>query len=207
VEILTMRRHLLSFALALAAVGACTFPQASFQSGDDGSAPNDSGDTDRTTSSSSGGNDGSSSSSGGGDAMGDHATTDSAPDVTSSDSSSSSSGSSSGSDPCDKDNDTYRAKSCGGNDCCDTDPQAHPNQTNWFTTADQCMSFDYNCDTNETPEWQLFSCTVGVGCTATPGFVGGVPGCGVTAPWTNACMYMVTSCSAGATMSQQQACN
>lgn len=108
------------------------------------------------------------------------------------------------------DGDGYLAQGapCNGNDCCDTDPQAHPNQTSFFTQAAHlCGSFDYNCDGSQTPEWQLFSCTVGVGCTTTPGFVGGVPGCGVSAPWTNSCMYMVTTCSAGATMSQQQACN
>ncbi len=209
-----MRRHLLSFALALAAVGACTFPEASFvQDGDDASAPTDSGGTDRTTSSSSGGKDGSSSSSGGADAVGDRGSpgdsaSDVAPDVSSSSSGSGSgSGSSSGVDMCDMDGDTYKSLQCGGNDCCDTDEHAHPNVTAFFTSPDVCQSFDYNCDGLETQEWGLFSCSVGVGCTPTPGFISGPPGCGVMQPWTSMCQYMVTTCSAGATSNVTQACN
>jgi hypothetical protein len=37
-------------------------------------------------------------------------------------------------------------------DCCDSDTNAHPGQTSYFTTADACGSFDYNCDTHETPK-------------------------------------------------------
>jgi hypothetical protein len=110
-------------------------------------------------------------------------------------------------DPCDKDGDNYRATTCGGNDCCDTDFYAHPNQTNFYPQKDACNSFDYNCDMVETPEWGLFSCSVGVGCTPTPGFISGPPGCGVTQPWTSMCQYMVTTCSAGATSNIAQACN
>jgi Stigma-specific protein, Stig1 len=36
-------------------------------------------------------------------------------------------------------------------DCCDSDGSAHPGQTSYFTTADGCGSYDYNCDGNETP--------------------------------------------------------
>jgi hypothetical protein len=31
-------------------------------------------------------------------------------------------------------------------DCCDTDANAKPGQTNTYSTADNCSSFDYNCD-------------------------------------------------------------
>jgi len=31
-------------------------------------------------------------------------------------------------------------------DCCDSDPRAKPGQTNTYSTADNCSSFDYNCD-------------------------------------------------------------
>ena len=44
-------------------------------------------------------------------------------------------------------------------DCCDNDPSAKPGQTGYFTTADACSSFDYNCDGSETPN---------PGCTGTP---------------------------------------
>ena len=31
-------------------------------------------------------------------------------------------------------------------DCCDSDANAHPNQSAFFSRADACGSFDYNCD-------------------------------------------------------------
>jgi hypothetical protein len=37
-------------------------------------------------------------------------------------------------------------------DCCDTDANAHPGQSAYFTTADACGSFDYNCDSQATPK-------------------------------------------------------
>lgn len=37
-------------------------------------------------------------------------------------------------------------------DCCDSDRNANPGQTGWFDKADLCGSFDYNCDTYETPK-------------------------------------------------------
>ena len=33
-----------------------------------------------------------------------------------------------------------------GGDCCDTDANAHPGQTQYFTKANACSSYDYNCD-------------------------------------------------------------
>jgi len=37
-------------------------------------------------------------------------------------------------------------------DCCDSDANAHPGQTAYFTTAGGCGSFDYNCDGQATPK-------------------------------------------------------
>jgi hypothetical protein len=37
-------------------------------------------------------------------------------------------------------------------DCCDSDKTAFPGQTAYFTTADACGGFDYNCDGNATPK-------------------------------------------------------
>jgi hypothetical protein len=31
-------------------------------------------------------------------------------------------------------------------DCCDIDPNAYPNEPNYYSSADLCGSFDYNCD-------------------------------------------------------------
>ena len=33
-----------------------------------------------------------------------------------------------------------------GGDCCDSDASAFPGQTKYFTSADACGSWDYNCD-------------------------------------------------------------
>jgi hypothetical protein len=40
-------------------------------------------------------------------------------------------------------------------DCCDTDANAHPGQTSWFTAVNACGSWDWNCDgviTKEVPD-------------------------------------------------------
>jgi hypothetical protein len=69
---------------------------------------------------------------------------------------------------------TGYAKNAG--DCCDTDANAHPGQAAYFTTADACGGFDYNCDSLETsqsngptncgtPTCDLACDTVPIGCT------------------------------------------
>jgi hypothetical protein len=74
-------------------------------------------------------------------------------------SSSSSSAASSSSGCADADGDGYTSKACGGNDCNDSDKQAHPGQTLFFTMPmSGTMSFDYNCDGVETPEFQYVKC-------------------------------------------------
>ncbi len=49
---------------------------------------------------------------------------------------------------CEADHDGYKsmAVGCNGNDCCDTDANAHPGVTAYFTAPDACGSFDYNCN-------------------------------------------------------------
>jgi hypothetical protein len=47
-------------------------------------------------------------------------------------------------------------------DCCDSDANAHPGQTMYFSTPDACGNFDYNCDMVDTPEpgqFQAVNCT------------------------------------------------
>ncbi len=79
--------------------------------------------------------------------------------------------------PCDVDGDGHLAKgACGGDDCCDTDWSAHPglSPTTWFTKmADQCGSWDYNCD--GTVEEEL-AVTLTCGGLAATGCTGGVHG-------------------------------
>jgi hypothetical protein len=61
-------------------------------------------------------------------------------------------------------------------DCCDSDKAAYPGSPTTFPTADKCGSFDYNCDTHETPQsngpancgtptCDPVSCTYTGGCT------------------------------------------
>ncbi len=185
---------------ALAIAPACGFPTLSYE--DEGGASSGGmgdGSSHADGSGGDGGSDGTSSADGepGGDAASDVSTSgDSPTDAASQDSAAMPDAGCVS--PCDCDNDTYMAMSCGGNDCCDTDPNAHPGQTSFFPSEDDCHSYDYNCDTMQEMEWGAFSCAPGVtGCTPTSGFVGGVPGCGVPEQWTGMCKNMITSCQPG----------
>jgi hypothetical protein len=88
---------------------------------------------------------------------------------------------------CDQDGDGYLAATspCNGTDCCDRDSNAHPNETGFFTTADGCGSFDYNCDGVPEPEYPV-NITCGgtglTGCTGGSGFTG-QPQCGEMGPY------------------------
>jgi hypothetical protein len=68
-------------------------------------------------------------------------------------------------------------------DCCDSDANAHPGQTAYFTTADACGSFDYNCDGQETKQLN----------GPAPGTCGGPPTCAVVS---GVCTY-VSGCTCG----------
>jgi hypothetical protein len=199
---------------ALALAPACGFPTQSYE--DDGGTS--SGGTSDATSHADGGDtgaDGTSSADGepGGDAVSDAisdviASGDSPTDAASQDSAAMPDAGCASGNHCDCDNDTYMAMSCGGSDCCDNDANAHPGQTSFYPSPDRCLSYDYNCDTMLETEWGAFACSPGVtGCTPTSGFVGGVPGCGVSEQWTGTCKNMITSCQPGTTISQTQACH
>jgi hypothetical protein len=46
-------------------------------------------------------------------------------------------------------------------DCCDSDAAAKPGVGGWFTSANQCGSFDDNCDGSEQPEYGVaVACSV-----------------------------------------------
>lgn len=70
-------------------------------------------------------------------------------------------------------------------DCCDADPQANPNQTQFFATPNKCGNFEYNCD-NKYEEKELTtvasSCkkkNLGFACyLETPGWKNAIPACG-----------------------------
>ena len=111
----------------------------------------------------------------------------------------------------DFDHDGYASNAFGRvcGDCSDSEVDAHPGQTRYFTTAHRAgtadpAGFDWNC--NGTEEKQ-FTATMGT-CSRTPcavreGWQGAVPSCGARSPWTR--------CNADCTVtvvdgSKQQAC-
>ncbi len=82
-------------------------------------------------------------------------------------------------------------------DCCDSDSRANPGvpSTSWFTSANNCGTFDYNCDGAATKEYPnvATNCTNPTGTTCTvqqldclPGSAGWgstVPPCGASGNW------------------------
>lgn len=112
---------------------------------------------------------------------------------------------------CDQDLDTYHAAggNCGGNDCCDTDNQAHPNQTAFFTSASKCGSFDYNCNGKNDPQYPTsISCggTGALGCTGGPGYMSD-PGCGNSGTFYQCVPNGALACKPGSPVTQVQGCN
>jgi len=86
-------------------------------------------------------------------------------------------------DPCDRDQDGYKSMTdgCNGNDCCDYDGRAHPGEQSFYTSADACGSFDYNCNGKNDPEFAKASCSLGLFVCNGSGFDQNPPACGVTA--------------------------
>jgi hypothetical protein len=171
-----MMKCVLSFAVVLAGAAACTFPGFYYDT-----VPSDGG------------------AECGGDAQGQDGRVDresGAPPASSADATPEEADAAfEAGDPCDQDEDGFIAKACGGNDCCDTDKRANIEQTGFFSYADACGSFDWNCDGQATPKyladlacpldvWGLgcfTSCEGGAKCTA--GFIGAAPDCGFVGPY------------------------
>lgn len=215
-------RTVLPFALVLAAIGACTFPDADYSDGGgaagdgSGGSSGSSSGSDSGNSSGSSGTDASSGSSSGtdgssgspGDASRDRTAADAPADVAMSDVTSSSSSGGDGSVNCDVDNDTFKGPQCGGNDCCDTDPNAHPNQMQFFTFQDGCHSWDYNCDgTTEYEFPQNIPCTgtPTLGCNGGPGFLG-TEDCGQNGPYGSCQANGALACALKQTGTDTQGC-
>ena len=107
----------------------------------------------------------------------------------------------------DADNDTYGTSSSKctctaknpydatkSGDCCDSDGSAKPGQSDWFTSANNCNSWDYNCDGNPEKENKVnhsFGCGVyGITCVCeggSPGWRSTIPACGAIASWRKSC--------------------
>jgi hypothetical protein len=76
-----------------------------------------------------------------------------------------------------------------GTDCDDTDPRAFPGQTTFFETPRMSGGFDYDCNGVATPEIRVRSvCGSGPMCMLLQaGWVSTVPGCGMSATFTDEC--------------------
>jgi cysteine-rich repeat protein len=74
-------------------------------------------------------------------------------------------------------------------DCCDTSADAHPGQSSFFTTANACGDFDYDCSGFETKQYLAVASCSGAGgaCGGNPGFLGGPAPCGATGTWQDSC--------------------
>jgi len=91
-------------------------------------------------------------------------------------------------------------------DCCDSDAGAHPGASGWFTSADACGSFDWNCDGVVSYEYDTTVAKLGNGgnCSAAcanSGTLGGweggwasSPSCGSAQTWYSFCW---NSCQPG----------
>jgi hypothetical protein len=113
---------------------------------------------------------------------------------------------------CDVDMDTYKAEGgvCAGNDCCDTDNQAHPGQTSYFTAPDKCGSFDYNCSGSNEPQYPgNLKCggTGATGCTGGSAFIGAAPSCGMTGLYGTCVPNGLLACQQGNEVPLAQGCH
>jgi hypothetical protein len=98
----------------------------------------------------------------------------------------------------------YTADQAG--DCCDTDPNAHPGQTAYFTVArNLCGGYDYSCASGEEKQYTQSGSCGGINCGVSQGWDGGAPACGVSASWITGCSGALWFCSKSTT-SVTQAC-
>ncbi len=78
-----------------------------------------------------------------------------------------------------------------GGDCYDSNDQAYPGQTNYFTVHRGDGSFDYNCVSGTEllyPSTTIGDCDTGFcSCDPTPGWEGSRPACGESEPWLLSC--------------------
>jgi len=82
----------------------------------------------------------------------------------------------------------------GNQDCCDSDGSAHPGQGSWYTSKNNCNSWDYNCDGDGERRWKFthgFGCVVAyAACICSgggQGWNGGAPSCGYSSTWVSDC--------------------
>ncbi len=104
---------------------------------------------------------------------------------------------------CDLDGDGFRssADGCAGTDCCDRDARAFPGQTSFFTSADACSSFDYNCNGKDDPEFAKVNCTLAVLSCDGSGFEAAAPACGDAATF-DTCHFLLACFTSQSSVTQ-----
>ena len=86
---------------------------------------------------------------------------------------------------CDVDGDGSLAKSaaCGGDDCDDADEDAHPGQSDYFTSPRVSGGYDYDCDGKSEPEFSgELDCSALLSACEGEGF-SSPPACGGSGTW------------------------
>ncbi len=103
-----------------------------------------------------------------------------------------------GGDDCDDDGDTHDSTdpACAGEDCDDADGRAHPMQTEPQPTPRASGGWDFNCDTDEDPEYETTCACPG---QILAGVQAGAAGCGQTGN-TTTCVLDTILCEAGMTI-------
>jgi hypothetical protein len=98
-----------------------------------------------------------------------------------------------------------------GRDCCDLDDRAHPGQTAWFTTANHCGSFNYDCASGIDFRYStaIGSCSTSwsgssPSCSVSGGWLGSAPTCGSWGDYVTGCGSAPTC--AETTTRRQQSC-
>jgi hypothetical protein len=91
---------------------------------------------------------------------------------------------------CDLDRDGYKSTKpgCDGTDCCDNDARTHPDEQAFFTEADVCGKFDYNCNGVDEPQFAKVNCMLAILACTGSGFDQTPPACGATATF-DACNF------------------
>lgn len=84
----------------------------------------------------------------------------------------------------------YTQKADKAKDCCDSDNRAYPGVGGWYSSTNNCGSFDWDCDGKQTPEHNAAysagcdtCCSGFCCCDAAVGWANAVPPCGQKGTW------------------------
>jgi hypothetical protein len=102
---------------------------------------------------------------------------------------------------------TYTATN--DDDCYDSNANANPAATAYYSVSRGDGSYDYNCDGSQSKRYtDTYDCTgaVWVCVDSSDGWTGSVPSCGSSSRWGTGCSADLTSCTYGSSSSRTQTC-